>query len=138
MAQTPPPSTSSNTSAEAQSHFWATYEREARSYDNELLEKYRSDMDIALIFAGLFSAVSTAFITLMSANLSPNPIDTTNTLLEILINSTTSTPITNNSNIYVTQWTGPSASAIWSQTLIFSSLSASLLAALGAVLGKQW
>ncbi|KAG1765759.1 hypothetical protein EDD22DRAFT_845209 [Suillus occidentalis] len=35
-------------------------------------------------------------------------------------------------------WTGPSSTQIWVQSLIYASLSASLLAALGAMLGKQW
>lgn len=35
-------------------------------------------------------------------------------------------------------WTGPSSTTIWIQTLAYSSLSSSLLAAFGGVLGKQW
>ena len=35
-------------------------------------------------------------------------------------------------------WTGPSSTVIWTQTLAFTSLSTSLLAAFGAVLCKQW
>lgn len=35
-------------------------------------------------------------------------------------------------------WTGPTSTEIWVQSLIYASLSASLLAALGAMLGKQW
>lgn len=37
-----------------------------------------------------------------------------------------------------TQWTGPSRTAIWSQSLLYVSLTCSLFAALSAVLGKQW
>ncbi|KAG1869614.1 hypothetical protein F4604DRAFT_1584280, partial [Suillus subluteus] len=43
----------------------------------EFLEKYTTDMDIVLIFSGLFSAVSTSFIAAMESNLSPDPSDTT-------------------------------------------------------------
>ena len=35
-------------------------------------------------------------------------------------------------------WNGPSSTSIWVQTLAYTSLSTSLLAAFGAVLGKQW
>jgi Family of unknown function (DUF6535) len=35
-------------------------------------------------------------------------------------------------------WTGPSSTTIWIQTLAYTSLSSSLLAAFGAVLAKQW
>ncbi|KIJ61572.1 hypothetical protein HYDPIDRAFT_56549, partial [Hydnomerulius pinastri MD-312] len=61
--------------------FWATYAKEASEYDTEFLEKYKNDMDIVLIFAGLFSAVATTFIAAMQPTLSPDPSDTTNALL---------------------------------------------------------
>ena len=35
-------------------------------------------------------------------------------------------------------WTGPSSTTVWIQTLAYTSLSSSLLAAFGAVLAKQW
>ena len=35
-------------------------------------------------------------------------------------------------------WNGPSSLEIWTQSLAYASLASSLLAALGAVLGKQW
>ena len=35
-------------------------------------------------------------------------------------------------------WIGPSSTVVWIQSLAYASLSASLLAAAGAVLGKQW
>ena len=38
----------------------------------------------------------------------------------------------------VPEWTGPSATAIWVQSLLYASLACSLFAALAAVMGKQW
>jgi Family of unknown function (DUF6535) len=73
----------------------------------------------------------------MQSSLSPITSDTTNALLMILINTV-------NSSIFPAQqaalpiWTGPSSTTIWIQTLAYTSLSSSLLAAFGAVLGKQW
>ena len=77
----------------------------AKQHDDEFLERHNGDMDVLLIFvsavqltyffkprlnrlfeAGLFSAVSSAFIVNMESGLSPNPSDTTNALLKILIN----------------------------------------------------
>ena len=87
--------------------------------------------------AGLFSAVSSAFIVNMESSLSPNSSDTTNALLKILINKV-------DNNTFPSQeaalpvWNGPSSTSIWVQTLGYTSLSTSLLAAFGAVLGKQW
>jgi Family of unknown function (DUF6535) len=87
--------------------------------------------------AGLFSAVSSAFIVNMGSSLSPNSSDTTNSLLKILINK-----IDNNTfsaqEAALPVWTGPSSMTVWIQTLGYMSLSASLLAAFGAVLAKQW
>ncbi|KAJ7106743.1 hypothetical protein C8R44DRAFT_638164, partial [Mycena epipterygia] len=42
--------------------FWNAYKMVAEEYDKEFKEKYGTDLDTALIFAGLFSAVSSAFI----------------------------------------------------------------------------
>ncbi|GBE86190.1 hypothetical protein SCP_0900680 [Sparassis crispa] len=112
---------------DVRSRFWASYQKLSTEYDNEFLERCRGDMDIILIFSGLFSAVSTAFIIAMQ----PNPSDTTNALLAQLIRDKNNVqggdPI-------------PSASSrgVWFQALAYASLLLSLLAAFGAVLGKQW
>ncbi|KAH7925463.1 hypothetical protein BV22DRAFT_1011220, partial [Leucogyrophana mollusca] len=47
------------------SRFWATYKREAEDCYSAFLDKYKDGMDIILIFSGLFSGVSTIFITFM-------------------------------------------------------------------------
>ena len=73
----------------------------------------------------------------MESSLSPNPSDTTNSLLKILINKIdNSTFPPQEASLPV--WNGPSSTSIWVQTLAYTSLSTSLLAAFGAVLGKQW
>jgi Family of unknown function (DUF6535) len=87
--------------------------------------------------AGLFSAVSSAFIVSMGPNLIQNPNDTTNSLLKILINKIDNSTFPPD-EAAIPVWTGPSSTTIWIQTLAYTSLSASLLAAFGAVLGKQW
>ncbi|KAF9245052.1 hypothetical protein BU15DRAFT_8464, partial [Melanogaster broomeanus] len=122
---------------DSRSQFWATYNREAGEYDAEFLDKYKSDMDIVLIFAGLFSAVSTSFIAGTQSNLSPNPSDTTNALLMMLIHTIDNSTF-NGQDLGPPTWHGPGPSVVWTQTLMYASLSASLLAALGAMLGKQW
>ncbi|KAJ7106200.1 hypothetical protein C8R44DRAFT_577704, partial [Mycena epipterygia] len=42
--------------------FWNLYKALADEHDKEFLQKYSTDLDTSLIFAGLFSAVSSAFI----------------------------------------------------------------------------
>ncbi|KAH7923024.1 hypothetical protein BV22DRAFT_1171308, partial [Leucogyrophana mollusca] len=122
---------------EARFRFWETFTREAADHTADLVEKYKSDMDIVLIFSALFSAVGTSFIIAMQPNLSADPNDTTNALLKLLVNT-----IDNNTfsgqTLYPPVWAGPGSVDIWIQTLAYASLSASLLTALGAVLGKQW
>ena len=87
--------------------------------------------------AGLFSAVSSAFIVNMQSSLSPSDGDTTIAILKILVNK-----IDNNTfpaqEATLPVWTGPSNTTIWIQTLAYASLSSSLLAAFGAMLAKQW
>ncbi|KIK35105.1 hypothetical protein CY34DRAFT_60729, partial [Suillus luteus UH-Slu-Lm8-n1] len=121
------------------SRFWGLYRRVAEEHDNEFLERYTSDMDIVLVFSGLFSAVSTSFIVAMESNLNPDPSDTTHALLTQLVqiglgNFTApgSTPAAPAST-----WL-PSKADIRIQSIAYASLSMSLLAAFGAVLGKQW
>jgi hypothetical protein len=75
----------------------------------------------------------------MESNLSPDPSDTTNALLTQLVQiglhnltAAGSTPADPAS-----MWS-PTASAVRIQMIAYASLSLSLLAAFGAVLGKQW
>lgn len=133
----PLPSQSQGDGKDAKSRFWTTYTREATDYDVEFLEKYQSDMDIVLIFAGLFSAVNTSFIVNQQSNLNPDPFRTTNALLGMLLQTANSSFVPQFDQPYA-PWQGPSTLVIWIQSLIYASLCASLLAALGAVLGKQW
>ncbi|KAJ7754011.1 hypothetical protein B0H16DRAFT_754904 [Mycena metata] len=42
--------------------FWNAYKTLADEHDKEFQQKYSTDLDTALIFAGLFSAISSAFI----------------------------------------------------------------------------
>ncbi|KAJ7759569.1 hypothetical protein B0H16DRAFT_1533767, partial [Mycena metata] len=80
------------------------YMKLADEHDKEFQQKYSTDLDTALIFAGLFSAVSSAFIIQIEPKLESDP-------LSIIV-------------------------AV--QSLLYISLFTTLLAALLAVLGKQW
>ena len=73
----------------------------------------------------------------MQSSLSPSASDTTNALLKILVNKIDNTTFPVQEAV-LPVWTGPSSTIIWIQTLAYTSLSSSLLAAFGAVLGKQW
>ncbi|KAG2135294.1 hypothetical protein DEU56DRAFT_396426, partial [Suillus clintonianus] len=118
------------------SRFWGVYKRVAEEHDGEFLERYTSDMDIVLVFSGLFSAVSTSFIVAMESNLSPDPNDTTHALLAQLVQIGLGN-LAEAGSVPASTWS-PSTTTIWIQMIAYASLSMSLLAAFGAVLGKQW
>ncbi|KAG1828146.1 hypothetical protein EV424DRAFT_1280719, partial [Suillus variegatus] len=109
---------------DVRSRFWVTYDKVAKEHDDEFLERNNSDMDIVLIFSGLFSAINTAFIIAMQ------PDSATTVFIQ-----STSPNITVSSS---TESDTKSPNGTWFQGLAYVALSFSLLAAFGAVLGKQW
>ncbi|KAG2337278.1 hypothetical protein BDR05DRAFT_847490, partial [Suillus weaverae] len=119
---------------DVKSRFWAMYKKISNEYDNDFLERANDDMSIILTFAGLFSAVNSTFI----VGMQPNPGDTTNVLLlqliQISVNGPNSVPDISN----LSSSTEYPSSNVWMQTLAYASLAFSVMAAFGAVLGKQW
>ncbi|KAG8948928.1 hypothetical protein FRC03_000526 [Tulasnella sp. 419] len=115
--------------------FWTTYDRVAGAYDKELLDGWNKSLDVLLIFAGLFSAINTAFIIESYRGLQADPVETTNTLLRLLI-----THRNDNDTLSVDELNPgiPSASSFSVNSLFFSSLSLCLTSAFGAVTAKQW
>ncbi|KAJ7769372.1 hypothetical protein B0H16DRAFT_254907 [Mycena metata] len=92
-------------STDKKTAFWNSYMKLADEHDKEFQQKYSTDLDTALIFSGLFSAVASAFVIQIEPQLAPP----------------------NTSKIIVIV-----------QCLLYASLFTTLLAALLAVLGKQW
>ncbi|KIJ51943.1 hypothetical protein M422DRAFT_243515 [Sphaerobolus stellatus SS14] len=87
--------------------------------------------------AGLFSAISSAFIIDMNSDLQPDPLDTTNALLVLVIDAlnnqmTPTQPIMSSPDFI------PDHCIVASQFLAYLSLSLSILVAFLCVLGKQW
>ncbi|KAG8998915.1 hypothetical protein FRB94_006532 [Tulasnella sp. JGI-2019a] len=119
----------------ARSEYWARYDKIADAHDVHMVGRLNSDLDVLLIFAGLFSAVNTAFIVVTLANLSPNPSGKTNTLLRLLVIRADNSTLTANDLSPPFQ---ASVVAIRQNCTFFASLCSSLLAAIGAVLAKQW
>ncbi|KAF8126020.1 hypothetical protein EV363DRAFT_1174915, partial [Boletus edulis] len=117
--------------------FWCQYVEEAEKYDDAFLEKNKIRVDGVLIFAGLFSTVTASFLISFQGTLQPNPSDTTNALLMMVVHSLDNSTFSGQS-IGVPAWNGPTYSSVVAQALGYAALSMSLLAALGAVIGKQW
>ena len=87
--------------------------------------------------AGLFSAVTSAFIIQVHSQLQPDPNEETSALLRVLIHKIDNTTFGGDVPP-LPQWTGPPRTAIQVQCIMYASLTASLLSAFLAMLGKQW
>ncbi|KAK1234463.1 hypothetical protein PQX77_002333, partial [Marasmius sp. AFHP31] len=112
---------------------WEVVMKEVDSLDDGLVKGWREDIDTLLVFAGLFSAVVTAFTIESYQWLEEQPEDTTVALLKQIswkqINGTTP-PISQSFEV--------STSVIRINVLWFLSLILALVDALFALLCKQW
>ncbi|KAK0224985.1 hypothetical protein EDD85DRAFT_777580, partial [Armillaria nabsnona] len=123
---------------------WRTYEDESRIHDTNLVEESRDNVDVLLVFAGLFSAVVTTFVVQTSQSLQPDYAAISASLLyeSVLVqraiangssvNAIVPSPL-NPTIVFV-----PATTDVWVNGLWFSSLFLSLTTALVAVLVKQW
>ncbi|KAG8982481.1 hypothetical protein FRB94_006691 [Tulasnella sp. JGI-2019a] len=115
--------------------FWQKYDAFSDKLDKDMLARLNTNLDVLLIFAGLFSAVNTGFIVVTLTTLSANPADETNHLLRLLVMNASNYTLTEND---LSPLFTPGQSAIQQNCTFFASLCCSLLAAAGAVLAKQW
>ncbi|KAI0683949.1 hypothetical protein BC835DRAFT_1294492, partial [Cytidiella melzeri] len=128
---------------------WAAMAETVRTYDEEKVKDTKEDIDTLLVFAGLFSAVLTAFLIESYQSLSP---DTSSQMLLVMqqialqtasynmvngmINATSQPPM--NITDVSSQPFQPSVAAIRVNVLWFSSLIFSLITASFGMLVKQW
>ncbi|EJD50451.1 hypothetical protein AURDEDRAFT_22759, partial [Auricularia subglabra TFB-10046 SS5] len=114
---------------------WKIYRDEAMASDRSTLDGWNKTLDILLIFAGLFSAVSTAFIVESYKLLQ---VDNTEYIAIALYLSLTG----NNTSAIALAPPGANFKALgssrWINGLWFSSLVLSLAVALLSILSKQW
>ena len=87
--------------------------------------------------AGLFSAVTSAFILDVQSQLQPDTGDETVALLRVLIYKIDNTTFGNDTPA-LPQWAGPPHAIVQVQAILYASLAATLLSAFPAMLGKQW
>ncbi|EKM51715.1 uncharacterized protein PHACADRAFT_57377, partial [Phanerochaete carnosa HHB-10118-sp] len=122
---------------------WAAIEDYVQRHDGGKVKDYADDIDTLLVFAGLFSAVLTAFVVETYTMLQEDTGQTTNQLL-ITISSQLAEGLPANpmpsptaSDSSSTSFV-PSTAARWINILFFLSLVFSLAAALFGILAKQW
>ncbi|KAG8750500.1 hypothetical protein FRC12_012862 [Ceratobasidium sp. 428] len=123
--------------------FWKTYVREAYRWDADIVDGWNKSLDLILIFAALFSAISTAFVIESSKSLQPDPADTSAQTLSII--SQTLLAIVNAQQGVPFDFTPPTATAfvppistICVNALWYLSLSLSVSVSLVALLAKDW
>lgn len=126
------------TQGDHQAQFYENYRKLAEEFDKEFLKKHEEDLDTTLIFAGLFSAVTSAFIIQVDSQLKPDPGDETAALLRVLIYKIDNTAFGNNVPALPQPWIGPPRAMVHVQAILFASLATSLFSAFLAMLGKQW
>ncbi|KAK0492114.1 hypothetical protein EDD18DRAFT_521337 [Armillaria luteobubalina] len=123
---------------------WRTHEDESRIHGTNMVEEARDNVDVLLVFAGLFSAVVTTFVSQTYQNLQVDYAAMSASLLyeSVLVqraiangspvNSIAASPL-NPTITFV-----PATTDVWVNGLWFTSLFLSLTTALVAVLVKQW
>ncbi|KAK6969330.1 hypothetical protein R3P38DRAFT_765881, partial [Favolaschia claudopus] len=117
---------------------WSVYVSEAEKYDKALVDSWKSDMEGLLIFAGLFSAILTAFLIESYKTLTPDSGDDMKALLTQI--STQLSGIANGSSVDIPAPESfvPATSSLLCNLLWFISLGFSLSCALIATLVEQW
>ncbi|KAG8927732.1 hypothetical protein FRC01_007005 [Tulasnella sp. 417] len=117
------------------SGFWRRYDRLADIHDKKLTTNLNGNLDVLLIFAALFSAINTTFISITMPELSPNPSDETNILLRLLVMRADNNTLTPSD---LAPPFSANSNSITVNCLLYASLSCSLLAAVGAMMAKEW
>lgn len=113
---------------------WQRCSELAERYDKGMCEAYREQIDTLLVFAGLFSAVVTAFTVESYQWLYTDAGDVSVALLTQIANAvSTATPVAPPRTSAVSESTAVRINAYW-----FLSLTLSLASALVAILAKQW
>ncbi|OSD08781.1 hypothetical protein PYCCODRAFT_1401530 [Trametes coccinea BRFM310] len=128
------------------SEAWAACAKALREYDEDMVQAWKEEIDTLLVFAGLFSAVLTAFNIESYKLLQQQPEDATVAILA-QISAQLNSYATNANFANTTRPTSPaslappfetSALAVRLNTLWFSALVCSLLSASLGLLVKQW
>ncbi|KAK0432949.1 hypothetical protein EV421DRAFT_2088992 [Armillaria borealis] len=126
------------------SSIWRAYLDESLIYDTDMLGNQRGQVNILLVFAGLFSAIVSAFIAQSSTNLQPDYQQLSAYLLfdhinlqRAIANGTSLDQITTSSADPTAHFI-PKPLDLWVNGLWFASLTLSLATALFAVLADEW
>ncbi|KAG7100286.1 hypothetical protein E1B28_002059 [Marasmius oreades] len=113
---------------------WDAIMKTVDTLDDDLVKGYKEDIDTLLVFAGLFSAVVTAFAVESYQWLEEDPADKSVALLsQIVQNMSGQTTLPSSPSPF-----SPSSSVVRINTFWFLSLTLALVDALFGLLCKQW
>ncbi|KAG8953870.1 hypothetical protein FRC04_001500 [Tulasnella sp. 424] len=115
--------------------FWQRYDNVADRHDRKMSQLLNDNLDVLLIFSGLFSAINTAFISITMPALSPDPTTETNTLLRLLVSGAGNDTLAHST---ISQSFTPEPISVVINCLLYASLSCTLLAAMAALICKEW
>ncbi|EIN11384.1 hypothetical protein PUNSTDRAFT_63606, partial [Punctularia strigosozonata HHB-11173 SS5] len=119
---------------------WSYIYERLKEHDTTMIDGYTGDIDTLLVFAGLFSAVLTAFLVDTYPHLQP---DNTQLSAQVLLDisqqlfNLSRNEIANPSTVSVTEFHAPT-SLVVINSFWFVSLVVSLASALLGILVKQW
>ncbi|KAI0090684.1 hypothetical protein BDY19DRAFT_854131, partial [Irpex rosettiformis] len=121
---------------------WAAVEKTLTDYDRQEIEGHKEDIDSLLTFAGLYSAVLTAFVIVSFTQLQEDTATESLRVLRIIANQTADSTVVGGNSPTITFADSPpfqpSLAAIRVNVLWFASLVLSLSTASFAILVKQW
>ncbi|KAK6995917.1 hypothetical protein R3P38DRAFT_3222845 [Favolaschia claudopus] len=120
------------------SKLWSVYVSEAEKYDKALVDSWKSDMEGLLIFAGLFSAILTAFLIESYQTLTPDSGDDMKALLTQISKQLSGIADGSSVDFPAPKPFVPPTSSLVCNLLWFISLGLSLSCALIATLVEQW
>ncbi|KAF8869206.1 hypothetical protein CPB85DRAFT_1262449 [Mucidula mucida] len=128
------------------SRLWKTYEDEAGKYDLECVADWRDGLDILLVFAALFSAVVTTFVSQTCQNLQVDYAEVTASIMlqslnvqHAILDALQNHTVQAIPPVPVSPFAFQSKPLdLWVNALWFTSLGLSLTTTLIAVLAKQW
>jgi len=104
--------------------------------DKDFTEKHNDDLNIVLLVATLFSAVTTAFITFFQPKLETDSGDDTSALLRVLIYKTDNTTFGGVAPA-IPQWKGAKSSTFAAILLTYLALAMQLVTVVFAIIAKQ-
>ncbi|KAG8810901.1 hypothetical protein FRC17_002710, partial [Serendipita sp. 399] len=124
----PPGYDKTNSGSQEARTVWSYYDQKGHHYDSDLVGDANNTVEVLLIFAGLFSAVVSAFISQTYPMLKPDPVDTLTSILQEL-RKPGSVP---EQPFVIPEY------AVRVNCFLFAGLFVSMIVALLSILVKQW